>query len=382
MAAVPTSFRNALIDPGVPPSLSSCSLRHSPTLPFKTKNSWAGNIAVSGPTFSQNAALYFWLWGKDDKDAGDDLVIWLNGGPGCSSLGGMVQENGPFLYESVKEKPYANPYSWTKAANILYVEQPVGVGFTKGTAKLTNEKQIAEEFASFLDNFYKAFPELSKKKLWITGESYAGMYIPYITNHLYTRATTPQLQGAIINDGTFTDIVNQEEPVAYQYAVQHKQELKLTDSDVAEIKAEADKCGLTDYPDKNLHYPPKGRLPDYSKDCSPFNVLYDLASKRSSTFNVYNIDIPDPSTDSPLGSPNGGDAQYSHKTFFDNYDLQTYIHAPHKKWIECATVFPNDDQSTYPDATPSYDKSIMANVIEKSKKFIVMNGNVSGGVHV
>jgi carboxypeptidase D len=350
-----------------------------PSVPFKTKNSWAGNVPVSGSTVSKDASLFFWLWGKDSLSQSDSLVVWLNGGPGCSSLGGMVQENGPFLYESVLQKPYVNPYSWTRAADILYVEQPVQTGFTTGKSQNTNEDQVAEQFASFLDNFFVRFPELKSRKLYITGESYAGTYIPYITNYLYERnGGTPQLKGAIIIDGVITETSNQEDLVAYQYAVLHQTELKLTNADVASIKAESDKCNLSDYVDKNLKYPPVGRLPDYNHSCSPWNTMYTLASTRNPTFDVYNIDVRDPSTTSPLGNPNGGNQQYLTPTFFDNYALQTYIHAPHKKWVECATVFVNDDDTSgYPDATPNYQHSILANVIEKSKSFLIMNGNVS-----
>jgi carboxypeptidase D len=125
-------------------------------------------------TTSATDSLYFYLWGKDAATSGDELVVWVNGGPGCSALGGLVQENGPFLYESVKAKPYVNSYSWTKAATMLYVEQPIGTGFTTGAVTNTNEDQVAAQFAGFLDNFYKVFPELASKKLYITGESYAG----------------------------------------------------------------------------------------------------------------------------------------------------------------------------------------------------------------
>ncbi|PWN38481.1 alpha/beta-hydrolase, partial [Meira miltonrushii] len=349
-----------------------------PTLPFKTKNSWAGNIPITGTTV-QDATLYFWLWGKDAKDSGDDLVIWLNGGPGCSSLTGMVQENGPFLYLNKNYKPFPNGYSFTRAANVLYVEQPVHTGFTTGITENTNEDEVAAQFASFLANFYKIFPELATKKLWITGESYAGTYIPYIMTYLYQQGQTPQLAGGKINDGSITDQRLQEDVVVYQFSVQHQKALNFTDDDIAQIKAESDKCGLTTFVEQNLNYPPKGRLPGYSDSCQPYDTYYNLANQRNPQFNVYNIDIPSPDPNSPLGYPNSGAAQYLHKTFFDNYDLQTYIHAPHQKWVECAVVFVADkDTSKKPDRQPNFNHSILANIIEKSKNFIIMNGDLDG----
>ena len=133
-------------------------------------------------------------------------------------------------------------------------------------------------------------------------------------NYLYTKGT-PQLQSGIIIDGVITESSNQEDLIAYQYAVQHKQELKFTDADVASIKAESDKCKLSTYVDDNLKYPPLGRLPNYDHSCSPWEKMYELASQRNPTFNVYNIDIADPSSTSPLGNPNGNLQQIT-PTFF------------------------------------------------------------------
>ena len=76
-----------------------------PLLPFKTKNSWAGNIAIPDTPTLTNGSLFFWLWGKDATEPGDDLIIWLNGGPGCSSIAATITENGPFFIQSKFEGP-------------------------------------------------------------------------------------------------------------------------------------------------------------------------------------------------------------------------------------------------------------------------------------
>jgi carboxypeptidase D len=55
-----------------------------------------------------------------------------NGGPGCSSLEGLLQENGPFSWSLGQAKPTQNQYSWTNISSMLYVEQPVGTGFSQG----------------------------------------------------------------------------------------------------------------------------------------------------------------------------------------------------------------------------------------------------------
>lgn len=87
------------------------------------------------------------------------------------------------------------------------MEQPIGVGFTKGQPDVSDEEGVAREFAGFLDQVYEVFTELKPKRLWITGESYAGMYIPYIASHLYKAGNKHDLQGVFIIDGVVTSEV-------------------------------------------------------------------------------------------------------------------------------------------------------------------------------
>lgn len=73
---------------------------------------------------------YVFFDSQRDPD-NDPVVLWLNGGPGCSSLLGMVYENGPFVFEEGTSKFMINPYSWNLKANLLYITSPGGVGFSK-----------------------------------------------------------------------------------------------------------------------------------------------------------------------------------------------------------------------------------------------------------
>jgi carboxypeptidase D len=126
--------------------------------------------------------LFFWFFPSANNASTDDIAIWLTGGPGCSSLVSMLQENGPFIWQPATAGPVPNPWSWNKLANIVYIEYPVGVGFTQGTAGLyTDEQDAAQEFLGFWKNFVETF-SLQGKRVYITGESYAGFYIPYIAD--------------------------------------------------------------------------------------------------------------------------------------------------------------------------------------------------------
>jgi len=119
----------------------------------------------------------------------DEITIWLNGGPGCSSLEGFFQENGLFVWQLGMYEPQINPYSWVNLTNVLWVEQPVGTGFSIGNVTATNEQDVAEDFAGFFLNFQKTFG-ISKFKIYVTGESYAGRYVPYISANFLDKKDT------------------------------------------------------------------------------------------------------------------------------------------------------------------------------------------------
>ena len=85
---------------------------------------------------SEGAMLHYWLTLSESNPATDPLVVWLQGGPGCSSLFGMLYENGQLHFSGETDNSTGlpglvqNPYAWTKVANMLWLEQPVGVGFS------------------------------------------------------------------------------------------------------------------------------------------------------------------------------------------------------------------------------------------------------------
>ena len=129
--------------------------------------------------------LHYVYIGSQDKEATDPVVIWFNGGPGCSSLEGLFAEHGPCVVnEASGAKGVAkNPFSWNKRANMLYIESPAGVGFSIAKDDddyVHTDKSQAEDLKVALDDFYTKFPTLVPNDLYIAGESYAGVYVPWI----------------------------------------------------------------------------------------------------------------------------------------------------------------------------------------------------------
>ena len=133
-------------------------------------------------------------------------------GPGCSSLEGLFQENGPVIWQYGTFQPIKNPYTWVNLTNMVWVEQPVGTGFSQGKPTATNERQTAAEFLGFFKRFLDTFG-LKGKKIYITGESYAGYYVPYIADAMYTNGNKDyyDVQGTLMYDpSTSYDVVQEQ----------------------------------------------------------------------------------------------------------------------------------------------------------------------------
>lgn len=118
----------------------------------------------------------------------DPVVLWLNGGPGCSSVEGFLSENGPFVLEDWSTNITANAYSWNRIANMLYFESPAPVGYSRpgSPQDITyNDEKTSEENLLAVKKFFELFPEFLENKFYISGESYAGVYVPTLAHQIY-----------------------------------------------------------------------------------------------------------------------------------------------------------------------------------------------------
>jgi carboxypeptidase C (cathepsin A) len=135
-----------------------------------------------------NGSLFYWFVPSENSNT-DPFVLWLNGGPGCSSLIGLFQEHGPVLVID-KDKVVENKFAWTKKANILYLDQPMGVGYSIADIKdanyISNSKDAAIDVVTGLGKFFEisSFRNYKSNDFYIAGESYAGKYIPNLANYI------------------------------------------------------------------------------------------------------------------------------------------------------------------------------------------------------
>ncbi|OIW01323.1 hypothetical protein TanjilG_10484 [Lupinus angustifolius] len=148
------------------------------TLPSKH---YAGYVTVD-----QNSErnLFYYFVASESNPSKDPVVLWLNGGPGCSSMDGFV-------------------------SNIIYLDSPAGVGFSYSKNKAdyrTGDVKTAIDSHNFLLEWFKLYPEFLSNPLFLAGESFAGIYIPTLAQQIvqgFNAGAKPKLnfKGYLIGNG-------------------------------------------------------------------------------------------------------------------------------------------------------------------------------------
>lgn len=159
----------------------------------------SGYIHV-GETYGE---MFYWLTPARENEDNKPLVAWLTGGPGCSSEMAALSENGPWWIQD--DGVVKNKFAWTEAANVIYIDQPLGTGFSIAKDPrnfVIDEKKIAEHMKQFFTRFLIKYPEFVGRAFFLTGESYAGHYIPSIAHHLMRHPIEGlNLKGIAIGNG-------------------------------------------------------------------------------------------------------------------------------------------------------------------------------------
>ncbi|ORY79276.1 Alpha/Beta hydrolase protein [Leucosporidium creatinivorum] len=139
---------------------------------------------------ANDAHIFFWFFESRNKPSTDPLVVWLNGGPGCSSSTGLLFELGPCSIANEGQNTTYNKHSWNEVANMIFIDSPVNVGYSYGGKTVNSSPDTAEDLYAFMQLFYAKFPKFQKNEFHVSGESYAGTYIPNIGSvfHKYNQA--------------------------------------------------------------------------------------------------------------------------------------------------------------------------------------------------
>ena len=218
-------------------------------LPGVDIESYSGYVTVNE---SASSETFFWYFPPLNGNKSAPTLMWLQGGPGASSLYALFTENGPLLVNSEGSHAFVNSETtWAREYGMVYVDNPVGVGFSKtlpaGYAQ--SRDQYMTTLYSFISQFYQLFPHLQQNDFFITGESYGGKYVPaaaYRVHQENAKGTKPHipLKGIIIGDGLCDpETMVQQYPFLIEgFSLVDWNQVKIiksySDKIVADIKAE------------------------------------------------------------------------------------------------------------------------------------------------
>ncbi|KAK4479464.1 hypothetical protein RD792_014978 [Penstemon davidsonii] len=179
-----------------------------PGQPLVGFSQYSGYVTVNE---EQGRALFYWLTEATNNADTKPLVLWLNGGPGCSSVAyGASEEIGPFRINKTTSSLYLNKYSWNRVANLLFLESPAGVGYsytnTSSNLKDSGDERTAQDALIFIIKWMSRFPQYNYRDFYISGESYAGHYVPQLAKKIYDynkKSSHPiiNLKGFIVGNG-------------------------------------------------------------------------------------------------------------------------------------------------------------------------------------
>ncbi|RHN78458.1 putative carboxypeptidase D [Medicago truncatula] len=184
---------------GVNSTLESDKITRLPDQPKVDFQQFSGHITIDET--HQRALFYYFVEAEVDP-ASKPVVLWLNGGPGCSSVGqGSFSEHGPF--KPTRKGLVKNSFSWNKA-NMIYLDSPIGVGFSYSANKsdyfLVNDQITARDNLLFLQGWFSRFPMHRSSDFFITGESYAGHFAPQLAELIIQTNANIRLKGIAIGN--------------------------------------------------------------------------------------------------------------------------------------------------------------------------------------
>lgn len=283
--------------------------------------------------------MFYWLFDSKGNPDTDPLVIWLQGGPGCASTYGLFTENGPFYVENYspdeknsvfKGKKFADErkIAWNQKANLLFPDQPIGVGFSEVTNNMNarNYTMVMEQFLRFYQGFLEKYPKFKGREVYITGESFGGHWVPYTAYSLFS-ANDPNinLAGIAIGNGYISGKIMFS--TYANYSLKYQQYTNLTQKDYEVAKKVGELCiQLVDF-DYSPMYAAAAieicntasdlSLKDASENFNPYYMPSNITGNSSFYYFLNDKDVQaDIGVNKHFSSCNG--------TFGDEYFLQDY----------------------------------------------------------
>merc|ERR1711962_759057 len=229
--------------------------------------------------------LHYWFAESQRDPASDPVILWLNGGPGCSSMDGNMNELGPFSIDKEDEVSLIqNPYSWNLNASVIFLESPVCVGYSysdDGSCYSDDDTTSMANYNAIQDFFTNKFPELYGNAFYMVGESYGGIYVPTLAQRVQEgQSSFPlELKGWATGNGII-DFVQNDNSLMF-FAYHHGLfDDKLWDNMVQHCcgggVASKDTCNFYDPSDLQcIAYVLEGQMAVYGGGLNPYSLYGD-----------------------------------------------------------------------------------------------------------
>ncbi|KAH9321476.1 hypothetical protein KI387_016115, partial [Taxus chinensis] len=332
---------------------------------------YSGYVTVDAKT---GRSLFYYLAEAAQAPSHKSLILWLNGGPGCSSLGyGAFQELGPFRVNADGKTLSNNPYSWNQVANVVFLETPIGVGFsysnTSSDYSSGGDQVTALYNYIFLLNWFEKFPQYKHRDFYIAGESYAGNYIPELVDLIlkYNRTPFIRLRGVMIGNGVTNANTDGRGYIDYMWS--HS---LISDETYEGVLKNCDFVSL-----------------DGTGNTPKCNIFYDQADVESGNIDPYNIyaalctEDHSNSTMGMQGNGLNGVIDPCSDTYITSYlntlEVQKALHVHHDyitfgNYSLCSSITYSDRALT---VLPIYEKMLAAGI-----RMLVYSGDVDSVVPV
>jgi carboxypeptidase D len=260
---------------------------------------------------------------------------------------------------------------------MVWVEQPIGTGFTQGKPTATSQEEVAEQFLGFFKNFIDTFG-LQNRKVYVTGESYAGRYVPYIADAMLSKNDSCyyDVKGVMFYDPSVADDVLLEDIPAVPFVDKWSGLFNFNASYMESIHNRSASCGYDAYMEKYLTFPPIGKLPTPSIDsstegCGLWNEIISAVMLVNPCFDVYQVATTCPLLWDPLGFPGSFDyLPPNTEIYFNRTAVQKAINAPIQPWNECSGGVLDEDTS------PQSSWEVIPRIIDQLDRTIIGHGEL------
>ncbi|EXB38102.1 Serine carboxypeptidase-like 25 [Morus notabilis] len=356
-----------------------------PGQPKVSFQQFSGYVTVSRVA---GRALFYWLTEAVHEPLSRPLVVWLNGGPGCSSVAyGASEEIGPFRINKTASGLYLNKFSWNTVANLLFLETPAGVGFSYSNRSSdlldTGDRRTAKDSLEFLIRWLDRFPRYKGREVFLTGESYAGHYVPQLAREILIynkRSKNPiNLRGIMVGNAVTDNYYDNVGTVTYWWShamISDRTYKQLINTCDFRRQKETDQCeSMYSYAmDKEF-----GNIDQYNIYAPPCHINSD----GSATATRHSMHLPHRPYSMMFRKLSGYDPcteKYA-EIYYNRPDVQKALHAnitriPYK-WTACSEVLNRNWNDTEVSVLPIYKEMIAARL-----RVWVFSGDVDSVVPV